>query len=69
MKDKQQKCASHSAHGNNHMLLMMLPCVIIALVVVGYGLINGWGSSQWSVLIMLAVCGFGHLFMMKGHKH
>ncbi len=69
MKNKQQECATHSTHNNNHMLLMMLPCAVIALVVVGYGLINGWGSSQWSVLIMLAVCGFGHLFMMKGNKH
>ena len=33
------------------------------------GFIFGWGKSQWSIIAMLAVCGIGHMLMMKGHNH
>ena len=57
-----------SAHGKHHML-MMLPCLVIAIVVIAGGFIFGWSASQWSIVAMLAVCGLGHLLMMKGHNH
>lgn len=59
----------HGALNSKHHLLMMLPCLIIALVVIAGGFIYGWGVNQWSIIAMLAVCGIGHMLMMKGHNH
>ena len=70
-----EQTVSHKRHhqsatiGKNHMLLMMLPCLIIAIIVIAGGFIYGWGASQWSIIAMLAVCGVGHLLLMKDHNH
>jgi len=52
---------------NNHMLLMLVCCLVpLAIVYAGIYFL-GWSNSilTWSILLL---CPLAHIFMMKGHE-
>ncbi len=73
-KETSQNTQHHqgTGHESRHMLMMMLMCLLPIIVILAGKYIFGWNSNQWLILAVLAVCGIGHLLMMKGqggHKH
>lgn len=48
--------------------LMVLACVAPILIIIGVFLLFKAGGNSWFWLLIL-LCPFAHVFMMKGHKH
>ena len=53
---------------HNHMLLMLICCLVPLGIIYGGIYFFGWNNSMltWSILI---ICPLAHLFLMKDHMH
>lgn len=52
----------------NHLLVVVLCCVVPIVLIVGFLALFKGSSDYWIWLIIL-LCPLIHLFMIKGHKH
>lgn len=52
----------------NHLLVVVLCCVVPIVLIVGFLALFKGSSDYWIWLIIL-LCPLIHLFMMRGHKH
>ncbi len=54
---------------NHNHFFMVLICVVPILILLAGSYFFGWKSNSLLLFAFLSACMFGHMLMMKNHKH